>query len=369
MMRDKKFAATRVSRIECVLLVIWLIVQATLLYHYRIVTYGEAEQYIYQAKYVVDHGTVSTPHYWFYLSEILLIAASLKTTAGFIPVIIVHLLLNFLACVQLFRLTRKLFISDSIPFLVVLFFIINIPYQQYNTHLYTESIFFSLSVLFSSLLLQTKDFGIKNFSSLIILFIILCITRPTGFLFALPALVYIFWKYKNDLKWFQIATCAIVSIVFFFFIISLVFKSGGSIQPMAPFSHQMVICGIPTVKETNTDDSSSSIITYIIYHTSTFLKLAKLKTISFFGFTRPYYSKPHNILLIALYYPWYLLCALSIFRQRKQHGIFIFYFVSIIAMFWLATIFSCDDWHNRFALTITPFIFILGAMAFERKTI
>jgi hypothetical protein len=35
--------------------------------------------------------------------------------------------------------------------------------------------------------------------------------------------------------------------------------------------------------------------------------------------------------------------------------------LALTAIFWLAVIFSCDEWHNRFFLTLTPF-FILAAM-------
>jgi hypothetical protein len=43
------------------------------------------------------------------------------------------------------------------------------------------------------------------------------------------------------------------------------------------------------------------------------------------------------------------------------------YILLIMVLFWVTTLLTCDDWHNRFILTITPWFFLLGISAFSKK--
>src|SRR6185295_7789766 len=61
-----------------VLASIWGTMQALLFYRFGLVTDFEAEKYIYEANYFLEHGTVSTPNYWLYSVQIFLIATALK---------------------------------------------------------------------------------------------------------------------------------------------------------------------------------------------------------------------------------------------------------------------------------------------------
>jgi peptidoglycan/LPS O-acetylase OafA/YrhL len=73
--------------------------------------------------------------------------------------------------------------------------------------------------------------------------------------------------------------------------------------------------------------------------------------------------------LVVFYYPFYLLCLVFFVRNYKKVNLSTIYILLVIALFWITTVLTCDDWHNRFFLTITPYIFILGLSAFTEKKI
>jgi FtsH-binding integral membrane protein len=36
------------------------------------------------------------------------------------------------------------------------------------------------------------------------------------------------------------------------------------------------------------------------------------------------------------------------------------FFYTVIIIYWLSVVFTCDDWGNRFFITLTPFFIIMG---------
>src|SRR5689334_13620638 len=82
---------------------IWLIMQALLFYRFGLVTEFEAEKYIYEANYFLEHNTVSTSNYWLYSVQIFLIAIAVKLKTGLLSVAFVQLLFNAWATYSLYR--------------------------------------------------------------------------------------------------------------------------------------------------------------------------------------------------------------------------------------------------------------------------
>ncbi|HEX4849396.1 MAG TPA: hypothetical protein VFV08_01255, partial [Puia sp.] len=99
---------------------------------------------------------------------------------------------------------------------------------------------------------------------------------------------------------------------------------------------------------------------YVTHNFSQFMKLAFWKSIAFWGLYRGYFSTAHNSYLIIYFYPLFLLSILSFgFWIRKEIFKFI-YLASIVGLNWLTVILSCDDWHNRFLLILSPYFIILS---------
>jgi hypothetical protein len=349
--------------------IIWVVIQSTLFAHYGIVTGFEAEKYINEAKFFLQFGKLTSDNFWLYSTEIFLIVAVIKLHLGFFTVVLIQLLLNLFSTWMFYKLAIYFLDNLCLSFLVTFIFIINITYQVYNSYLFTESIFYSLTIIYSSYLLRIKTLNVKNITALFCLLSLMSITRPTGILFFAATIIYIFFRFLNNISLLNKAIITFCAFIIFFVTLNSMLETGGSLDFMLPFKKENIICGVNTT--TNADiqvmekgNSLEGLFYYIVYNKSQFFKLSKLKTISFFGFIRDYYSSFHNIYLIIFFYPFYILSIVGIIKKIRQKDKIIIYLLAIICLYWITTLLTCDDWHNRFILTVSPFIFLMGIAAF-----
>ena len=357
---------------KIILLLIWIIVQSFLLWQNGIFITLEAEKYISQAQYFLSTGNLESNNYWLYSTQIFLIAAISKLRLSFTVIVAIQLLLNLFATWMFYKLALYFLRNSLLGFLVTFVFIVNVPYQVYNTFLFTESIFYSLAVIYSSYLLRLDKLTIKRLPVIIFLLVLLSITRPTGILFFLATALYIFFRFLSHLSFFQkflIISCAIL---FFLFTLNAMLQVGGSLDFMQPFKKENIICGVPTIdnadiKTLEKGNSIQGLLYYIFNNGKQFSRLAALKTISFFGLIRNYYSLFHNIYLVLFFYPFYLLALSGVWKMFKRKSPVFYYMFTIILLYWITTLLTCDDWHNRFILTVTPFIFLMGFSVFKKE--
>ena len=148
--------------------------------------------------------------------------------------------------------------------------------------------------------------------------------------------------------------------------------SGGELDFMLPFKDEQIICGVPTLSgfaEINITKNANSLyglFYYIVHNFGQFMKMAWLRTLAFFGLYRKYYSTAHNIYLVTYFYSLDIGAFLGSYYWFKKHSYPLLYFYSIIALVWVTTMLTCDDWHNRFYLGISPYIILLST-GFIRK--
>lgn len=350
----------------------WVLVQCFLLWQNGIVTGLEAEKYITQANNFLQFGKPASNNFYFYSTQIFLIAAAIKLQVGFTVIVIIQLLLNLFATIMFYRLAICFLKSPLIAVMATFFFIVNIPYQVYNSFLFTESIFYSLTIIYSSLLLRLKNLTIKNILLLMLFLVLLSFTRPTGILFVAASALYIFFRFFNHLSVLNKTLIISCTVLLFLITVNTMLEAGGELDFMLPFKKENIICGVNTnnyaeIKTLEKGNSLQGIIYYIFNNEQQFLELAKLKTISFFGMIRSYYSPFHNAWLILFFYPFYILSIWGIWKKTKQKNKRIIYMITIIMLYWITTLLTCDDWHNRFILTVSPFLFLLGFAAFFRS--
>ena len=170
---------------------VWIIIQGFIFFQHGIQKEGEALRFIREASNLENHGHFSSPVYFLYFIETLLILISQKIATGYFFVIAVQLALNFFALYVFYKFLYERN-GNVAAFLLSLLLIICTPYQLYNSFLYTESIFFSLSLIYSILLLQTERLSTQRIFGIIVFLILLCITRPTGLFFAFATFIYLF---------------------------------------------------------------------------------------------------------------------------------------------------------------------------------
>lgn len=352
----------------------WLIIEAALFWQRGIVTGFEAIKYIDEAQHFLQFGTLSSNNFWLYSTEIFLIAAALKLHLNFIFIVMIQWLLNLFATWMFYELAIYILKKPLLAFSVTFIFIINITYQVYNSFLFTESIFYSLTVIYSSYLLRIKRLALKNVTTLILLLILLSLTRPTGILFFPATAIYTFFRFtKNISAWYKFAIF-FSALIIFYFLINQMLQSGGEFDFMLPFRKENIICGVSTTQNANIEvmekgNSLEGLLYYIFHNKDQFLKLARLKTVSFFGLTRSYYSPMHNFYLTIFFYPLYFLSIIGLIKMFLKKEKAIIYLLTIILLYWITTLLTCDDWHNRFILTVSPFIFLIAFAAFTSSKI
>ncbi|HEY5407295.1 MAG TPA: hypothetical protein VIJ92_09410 [Ginsengibacter sp.] len=368
----KNLKITVLKRQFILLLFLWAVVQALLIRQYGIVTNLEATKYIDEANHLLQFGKFNTNNHYLYSTQIFLIAGVIKLHLGFSVIVVVQLLLNLLATVMFYKLSNFFLKKPLLATGATLFFIINIPYQLYTGYLFTESIFYSLTIIYSSYVLRLEKLTSKDWLFILLFATLLSITRPTGILFFAVTLLYIFFRFLNNLGLLYKIITISVALAIFLVAINSMLQAGGSLDFMLPFKKENIICGVNTVNnaDINTLEKGNSIqgiVYYMFNNKEQFLRLARLKTLAFFGMLRTYYSLSHNILLALFFYPFYILSFVGVWKKIKQRDTAIIYIISIILLYWVTTLLTCDDWHNRFVLTVSPFLFLLGFASFIKK--
>jgi hypothetical protein len=350
---------------------LWIIVQALLLVVYGIKTNGEALRIIRESENLSTHGSFSTPLYFMYLVEILLVSLKTGIGTGFGFIILIHLIVNLIALHLFYKFLTAFYKSEKIAFLACSALILCLPYQLYNTFIYTESLFFSLGIVYSCLLLGTRKLKQGRFAVLSILLLVLCFTRPAGLFFFAATMIYAFVRaagyFSLSKRMLYLFLCMLPAV----FILNFMMGSGDGIDVLIPFREEHVICEVPSnitnQPENNaTGNSITGLVAYLTDHPGQFVKLSILRSEAFFGLYRSFYSDVHNTFLMGFFYSLYLMIILAVIKWRKQVPVELIYIFSLVAVFWLSVIFSCDEWHNRFFLTLTPFL-IMAAFLFMSR--
>ena len=346
--------------------ILWLAVQAFFLWKNGMVTTGEAGKYIYQAHLYLGTGRPETPNLWLYFLQIGLLALCMRLKLSLVFVMCIQLLSNLIATYCFYRTILYLFKERRVALAGTILLILNYPYQQWNTFLQTESLFYSLTLITSCYIVHIEKLNVKKLLTTILLLMILCITRPTGLLFIPPAFIYLFFVFFRNMSTAKKTALLAFIGIGFLFLLDRALGSGGELDFMLPFREEMIICGVPALAHSlpvlTTVDGNSiyGLAYYIIHNPGQFFRLAGLRTMAFFGLFRSYYSTSHNIYLVVFFSCVHVMALVSIPYWIKDLRYKFYFILSIILLNWLTMIFTCDDWSNRFYLSISPFLIILG---------
>ncbi|RYZ26100.1 MAG: hypothetical protein EOO10_16490 [Chitinophagaceae bacterium] len=353
-----------------VLFASWLIVQVTMLLFSGINAGGESERFIREADLLTKGESFTSPAFYLYLVQILLIAIVHTTGAGYTPLIVLQMLLNLYALHSLYKFILRRRKSRKIAFFGGMLLVTCIPYQLYNTFLYTESIFFSLVIIYTTILLQVKKWTLQNILMIVLWMIALCFVRPTGLFLAFATLIY-FVMHLRKVSWLIKLPALFFGTGIILYTIHLVLQTGRGIDPLTPFLYEHIICDVPGKKEgtelflEDGNNGLAALLNYVLNNPEHFAKMAVHKTAAFFGLYRPWYSTLHNLAMMIYFFALYILIGVAVFRRGLTPA---FVFTTCLTLvFWLFVIFSCDEWHNRFFLTLTPLLIICATAAFGKK--
>lgn len=348
-----------------ILVFLWLLIQAILLIQLGIVTKGEALKYTNEAKLLdLNHG-FSQPKYLFYSIYIFVRWLDLQLHSNNLFTYCLQLALNFLACSVFFKYATTLFKDYFWGGIATLLIILCLPWQQWTVHLYTESVFLSLVLLFFCYFTKSNKTKADKIIAIGCL-ILLIFTRPTGLLLIPAVAIWLWVQSIKSKKWVVLAGLPLMAGIVFYLLLNYAMKGEGEFDFMKPFIEEHLICGVPTGLKTELQiskngNSIEGLLFYISHNFGHFINLALKKLTLFFGLTRSYYSSPHNLAIQLFFYPIYLLAIGGIVLGWKKYRRVIFFCLLLTGVFAGSVVLTCDDWLNRFIMPVLPIILLLAA--------
>lgn len=355
------------------LVMVWLAMQLFFLVRFGIVTNGEATKYIFEANHFLETGQYSSNNFLFYSVQIMLIAFCMKIHIGYWFIVFIQILLNGLSVICFYKIIQGLTERKWLSIVGTFYFVGLYYYHLYNTYLYTESLFFSFSVIYTYVLFSLKRLNTLSIAKIIFSLALLYFTRPTGIFFLPATFLFIVLKFfpKRALRIFAIG--GVAGALLFFLLLNYSLGSGGEFDFLLPYIDEVIICGVPTSAiphkfiipvEMN---SVQGLFYFITHYTDLFFKLSWRRLSAFFGVSRNFYSLFHNIYISAYFYIVYILIIINIrylFQRMRAQAWFL---LTNILLMTVTVMLSCDEWSNRFILSIFPFFPLLATVALENR--
>lgn len=325
----------------------------------------ESLKYIREAQFILEHHHLSEGRYLFYLSTTLIIALSQFVGLSLPGALLLIMGVNLVSYLYFFKALRHLF-RDRLPAFLVVFLLVSFwPYQSWSLYLYTETFFYSAVLLLFSHLLLYQRLNLRFLLSTLLLLLLVVISRPLGVLFIFPTLLFLYIKTpKRQSFYFGIAT--LVSILVFNFIVQTVLTTTSDWSLKKTIQEADLICDIPgpdSGRSLDLSDHSSQLyqlIYYITHNFTHFAGLALLRLKLFYTMVRNYYSDFHNLYIVFYLISIYASIVLGFGKIKRclPPGICLF-ILSTIVLFSITIALQCDDYHNRFFLTLMPFFFVM----------
>ncbi len=350
------------------LLFCWIFSAAFYLNGFGIVAIQESEKYIGQANHFIAVGNFSQTRYWFYCTTIFIIVLAFKFKMGIIGAFLLQSILNIFAFSFFYSELKKLLQFPLIAFFAIVYLLIFWPYQSWVVFLFTESAFFSAILILLAAMMRYKPDSLKNISIICLSLLFVIISRPLGILF-IPAVYLYFFQSVNKKGKILLGGISLIIFIAAFYIVNTIFSTITDWHITKPFEQESIICNLPATTQSQgeilllTNATPVYQLLYYVTHNFThFLHFTTVKLQYFFLMTRPYFSKVHNYFVLLNALPIYLLALVSFFiKQVKFKKAFSIFLATIIAVYTIAIIFQCDDYHNRFILSIFPCFVILAA--------
>lgn len=266
---------------------------------------------------------------------------------------LVQAVIAVLAAFAAGRLAAGLFAAERAAPITTVLVLLCMPLQQWVPALYTESFFASVLLLY---LERAFSKGALDRWS-IALGVVLLFTRPVGFCFVVPVVL---WQLVVDRS--ARYALPIVLAGSFFALIAALCVPGIPIAQLRPIAEGDVICGFPRHPGLAAQLDGSSVLSaqqVLFAHDPVAALLTFVERVrSLFTWPRPYFSWPHNLFLAA-HYPLLALAILGGWRSRNapsappmQLGVMLY--VLLVGL-------THDEWSGRFFVPLWPLLCVLAA--------
>jgi len=356
-----------INRPLVLLLSLFLVVQAILFAKIGVFSGLEAEKYVRQGNLLYETGMLSDTKYIFYLPVILLVYLCRLLGATYHLVVFVQVILSGYSLFCFYKLGKHIG-NSTIAFYSSALLVLFIPLQIWNFYLYSDSIFISLTIIYTYTVYSCGSKGIRGTVVILLFLLLLIFSRPHGLLFIPPTIIYLLFRKQSKKELLVSVSSCFALLIGMYIMLNAAFTGGEDMDAMKPFIEEHVICFVPLKPQganldlIKTDNPVNDIFYYIFHNISHFLKFTILKLRSFFNMTRPYYSKGHNILLSLVLIPVYIFGLIGLFRFVRPFKNFTLFLISLLILYPLGATFQCDDWHSRFTFIVFPYFILLACV-------
>jgi len=345
---------------------LWFLVQCLLYSKHGIKVVFDSKRYLAQAD-LLAAGEYSALKISYIVYTALLAFSNLLGSLAWI--ILLQIVVSGIAMVAMYKAALKITNSQLTASLTVLLLIIWPDYQFWNLYIHTESLFVSVTCLVFWRLVTADQ--ARHYLQLFLLLVLVLLLRPNGFMVILAVLVYWGLGYCNR-KGYPVRKAVglllTLTIVGMLAAAHLFLKdissdhsftkflvSGEIIQGYEPLriniEKQIELQGTP-LKQT---------IAIVLNEPAFFFKKSLMRLLYYWAQIRPYYSLWHNITIVILMYPLYLLGVKALATKKTDIRITGF-IVCLMLQFSAMVVVSAVDWDNRFFLPLLPFVFFIGAI-------
>lgn len=332
----------------------------------------EAGKYIDEANYVLQHRHFSQVRYVFYFTTIAIIGLSKTIHIGLYGALLLIMAINLCAYLYFFKALKILFRRTAPALAAVLLLLSFWPYQSWSLYLFTECLFYSLVMVLFAHLLFFKKLTLRFLALCAGWLFLLIISRPLGILFVPPVLLFVFFHLSKRQRLFFVFA-GLAFLVLLNFVVQVVFTSTSDWNMARALTEDSIICDMPRANAAAMLDLSNhpnqfyQLFYYVTHNFSHFAGLALVRLRYFFTMVRPYYSHSHNVFVVAYLSFFYgsILWGLKRIGRDLSPAVLAF-LVSAVALFAATIALQCDDYHNRFFLTLCPFLATAAVIAWRQ---
>jgi hypothetical protein len=344
------------------LFLVWLLVQSAFFIKYGVRTSVDSQLYLADAMNLLAGKWPEGRGIW-YISYSTFLAFIFFCGGNNEVVVLVQIGLSGFATFFLYRLALEIFANRNVAVLSVLFYLLWFKIHEWNTFLYTESLFTSCSIISFAVLVKSKS--LLQYAVAFLLIIFTFFIRPTGFAFLIGLGCYGFFSLNQaNLKkavWIVsllvLAGTILLSKMLTDYTLIESYAKGEVIYPNMTLGIE-----VPTELVIPSQDKPTMIrvLLFGINNPLYFLKLFFLKLFLFLGNIKPYFSPLHNALIVMVLYPLYFFTIRGFikFPALRKEKYFIAGFVVAQS---LTVAFTSENWDGRFLVPLLPYVFLLSA--------
>lgn len=345
-----------------ILVLLWLFIQVGVYYHYGVQSSIDTQQYLADAQQL-QAGTLPTGRSVWYLSYSTFLALVFSMGGSLPTVVLLQMLLSGVAAICLYKLTQEIYQRNFTAWLAVLLYLLWIKIHEWDTFVYTESFFTSMSIISFAMLVKSKNVWqyVIAGSLITIMFFI----RPTGLPFLFAMVWYLLKRYPTPSRTVMIPV-AVILLAGGLFLLNAMMHSYPVIESyvQSEIIYPKISLGLePTQGLTIPAEDYPPLIRlalFILFNPVHFAKLFAIKFLLFVGNVKPYFSPWHNAIIVLVLYPLYALAVkgyLAFPRERKEKYFIVAFFLMqacIVAV-------TSENWDGRFLIPLLPFVFVLSA--------